>query len=104
MRKSEFLIQVQMYASPRDYFKNKRHLDAIDPMYYDDYLDCLKCGITMSPASKALDKIVKMTRMTALSTMDIIKLIPSFKLIISDFDSCVPIVPQFPDNSINQKS
>lgn len=77
-----------MLASPSDYLTNEHLLEVIDSLHFETFLDCLKLGSSIEPSFKALDIINELSKTTALSVDDILRLLPRFRVLISIFDSC----------------
>jgi hypothetical protein len=86
MKKQEFFIRVRTLSNPEDYEKNKHLLDVIQSMYYDDFLNCLKSGTKIYPSFKALDKLIELSRKTALGTDHVLELVSDFRMLIAILD------------------
>lgn len=83
IRKEDFILRVKMLSNKYDFEIHSQTLDIIDRNYYEVFLDLLKIGYSIYPASKAMTEIVGLSTTTSLSTGEIIGLIPTYQFLIS---------------------
>jgi hypothetical protein len=81
MRKEDFVLRVKTLSDKKDFETNNRVLEIIDRNYYLVFLDLLKFGFSIYPASKAMTEIVELSIRTALSAEEIVSLLPTFQFI-----------------------
>lgn len=83
IKKEDFILRVKMLSNKNDFEANSQFLEIIDKNYYEIFLDLLKIGYSIYPASKAMTEIVGLSVTTALSTGEIVGLIPTYQFLIS---------------------
>jgi hypothetical protein len=86
MKRDEFTLRVKTLANPSDFSENEHLLEVIDSLHFEHFLNCLKMGSAIKPSFKALDTLNQLSKETALDSVQIMQLLPKFRLLISIFD------------------
>lgn len=81
LRFRQFYTKVRMLVNPDEFSKFHQLLFMIDSCCYDDYIACLKYGYSMESSFRALEIISDLTRQTALSSADILSMLPRLRLL-----------------------
>ena len=76
-----FYTKVRTLVPPEEFIRCHQLLFMIDSCCYDDYIACLKHGYSMESSFHALEVIARLIRQTALSSDDIISMLPTFRLL-----------------------
>lgn len=76
-----FYTKVRTLVNPEEFSKCRQLLFMIDSFCYDDYIACLKHGYSMESSFHALKVLACLTRQTALSSDDILSMLPTFRLL-----------------------
>lgn len=76
-----FYTKVRTLVPPEEFSRCHQLLFMIDSFCYDDYIACLKYGYSMESSFRALEIISDLTRQTALSSADILSMLPRLRLL-----------------------
>jgi hypothetical protein len=86
MKRDEFTLRVKTLSNPSDYAENEHLLEVIDSLHFEHFLNCLKMGSRIKPSYRALDTLNELSNETALDSIQIMQLLPKFRLLIAFFD------------------